>query len=1010
MKQELIQKYIETLVANLKTGDSSERTHYSAIEKFIEEIALELDIKEPDALIEPKNQSSGIPDMYLLNGKQQLIGHIEIKDLGQNLNEVESTEQIRRYLSDAGYPNLILTNYTEWRLYRSGEMIDSAIVADPRQLKGGLVTHFGKENLEALLREFVGYVLPRITTPKRLALELAKRAQVLRNHVVKYELEKESGSPLHGVYHTFKEYLLPNLNHDDFANLYSQTMAYGLFIGWLNAKDNDNFNRTNAEDYVPKDMPLLRAVFGQLSGSQTPENVKRVVDDIATLLNSIDRVKLEVKLKHRNHADDPIIYFYEDFLAEYDPKEREKRGVYYTPVPVVNFMVRSAHEILKTKFNKPQGFADKDVYVLDPAAGTCTFPVEIMRQALEEYKGQSLQPVVDRLLQQVVGFELMMSSYVLGHFKVDSFIKNDLDLTVINPFRLYLTNTLTNEELKESQIPFAKELSHESHEAFSVKNQESVLVIIGNPPYEINSTNNSPWITDLIKDYRKYEDERKEANPKTLQDDYVKFFRFAQWKLDQKGEGILAFISNHSWLDNLTFRAMRQQLLKSFDEIYVLDLHGNTKKKETAPDGSKDENVFDIQQGVAISILIKKSSSRSDAVVFRSDLFGRRKVKEENLLGNSLSSVGWQTVKPKSPNFLLVEQKEDKEYDSWPRIDKMFQVSTTGIKTHRDHFVIDFDKHSLKNRAQQFAHGEISPEVFDLKDTRDFSIQRAKQVLASKNFDELIQPVAYRPFDNRWLIYDGAVANRPRRRVMRHLLSGDNIAIEVTRQLATNDGFYHALVSDKLTECCYISTATKETAYVFPLWLNDDDTNQLIKEGRKTNFHPDHLANFREHVTRASEEDIFSYVYGTLYTPQYRHQYNEFLRRDFPRIPWPKNEKHFTQVANLGHQLIDLHLMKSSLKPQGTFTGEGTSTMTKVRREDEKIWINDSQYFGDISDEVWKYRIGGYQVLDKWLKSRKGRILDLDDTDHFRQVAAILEESITIQHKLDEVWANNAKV
>jgi len=1045
MKQEIFQTYIEALVKNLKTGDSSERTHYSALEDFIERMGKDLG-HDCDAVIEPKNQVRGIPDFYVLDSRGRLIGHIEVKDVGLSLIEVEKTEQLKSYLQEGTYPNLILTDYTDWWLYKNGERVNQVHFADPDQLKAGVAASFANEDLHNLLRDFISVRTAQIRSPKVLAERLAEKARVLRDNVIKFELEAEKDSQLESIFHTFREYLLPDMDTKQFADLYAQTLTYGLFVARLHAPE-EKFNRDSAERFVPASIPLLRAVFSYLSGAQTPASVIRLVDEIVDLLIATKVPDLVGSLKHTKKTDDPIVYFYEDFMAEYDPAERELRGQYYTPAQVVSYMVRSVHQILKDKFNKPLGLADSSVHILDPATGTATFPAEIIQTALreDEKQGQSgsTQQIVDQILQNMSAFELMMGSYVVGHLKIDVLLR-ELKLKMNYPFRLYLTNTLNNKELQPSFAPMATELSHETHEAQKVKNEEGVLVIIGNPPYSGHSSNNSKWITKLMRgedistnsktdNYFEVDgvslSQLGERNPKWLNDDYVKFIRFAQWKIEQVGEGILAYITNHAWVDNPTFRGMRQSLLKAFDEIYIYDLHGSTKNKETTPDGGKDENVFDIQQGVAISIFIKHADKSK--VVKHSDLFGLRGIKYETLLDNSYKSTSWAPLNPKSPGYLLSPAREDSEYDSWPSIQDIFQVSSVGIVTARDRLTIGFSEIEIQQRISQFSalDAEQARTVFNLgDDVRDWKVHWAQEDLRQTNLSpNNIKKIDYRPLDSRFTYYTGKLKGficMPRKEVMRHLIGGNNIALVSTRQIS-GDKFEHALVASSIVESTYISNRTREIGYVFP--LRPEEAGAIAASGGQvSNLKSSFLDSIRGQAPKTTDEAAFAYIYGILYTPAYRSKYNEFLRRDFPRIPWPKDQKQFDEISQLGQDLIDLHLMKASVKSLGSFEGNGNSvvekivyheggpelTRTKWTRSPEpatvygknSVSINNVQYFKGISRNVWEYRIGGYQVLDKWLKSRKDKFLSPDDVTYFRKIAAILAETIKIQEKLDQAW------
>ncbi|MDR3626702.1 MAG: N-6 DNA methylase [Ignavibacteriaceae bacterium] len=603
-------EYLLQLFKKYQKGDATEISYYSTLEKFLKKFSEINRKKKIEITTIPKKTEAGNPDFRIWDGRQKITGYVEAKDLGTDLDKIEDTDQIKRYTTT--FPNVILTNFTEFRLYRNSELIDKVLIARPYILKKlkTVPPVENEEELYKLLDKFLDFSLPQTFTAKTLAVELAKRTKFLKDEVVNEELKRNNES-VHGFYNAFKEFLIAGISEDEFADLYSQTITYGLFASRLRA--GDEFTRKSAYDYIPKTIGILRDIFRYISLEDIPQQMEIIIDDIAEVLAVADAKKILDKYYHEGKGSDPILHFYETFLEEYDPATREKRGVYYTPEPVISFIVRSLHNILKEKFNIVDGLASKDVTLLDPAGGTLGFIAYAIQVAVEEFEGKYGKGAVkDFLKHQVLknyySFELMMAPYAIGHMKI-SFLLEELGYVMKDDERVkyYLTNTLDMQELDSAKFPGMSSLSHESHEAGKIKKQQPILVVLGNPPYSGQSSNTGEWISEEIKGYYKVDGKPLgEKNPKWLQDDYVKFIRFAQWKIDQAGEGVVGFITNHGYLDNPTFRGMRQSLINSFDEIYVLDLHGNSLKKEKAPDGSKDENVFDIMQGVAVVFMIKK--------------------------------------------------------------------------------------------------------------------------------------------------------------------------------------------------------------------------------------------------------------------------------------------------------------------------------------------------------------------------------------------------------------------
>ncbi|MFH1007245.1 MAG: N-6 DNA methylase, partial [Candidatus Latescibacterota bacterium] len=632
----MLKSYLKRIAEIAHQGDAREESYYSALETLLNEYAESAGRGNIHVTTLPKKTEAGNPDFRIWDGTQHIVGYMEAKaPTVEFLDPVETSEQLKRYLHT--FPNVILTNFFEFRLYRNGSLTDKVLIGRSSIVHrlGGIPPVEKESDFFKLLDTFFSFSLPKVYSAKTLAVELAKRTRFLKDEVIAQELEavdqtflsdrgrtdsdrsdwpdhgeKQTGtSVLHGFYEAFRKYLIGGLSEAEFADLYAQTITYGLFAA--RTRSEGTFNRKLAYDNIPHTIGILRDVFKFVSLGDLPQQMEWVIDDISEVLAVTDVKNILRKYFHEGKGKDPIVHFYETFLAEYDPHTREKRGVYYTPEPVVSYMVRSLHQVLKQRFDKTDGFASTSVTVLDPAAGTLTFLAQAAQLAVEEFvskygKGGKEKIIKEHILENFYAFELMMAPYAVGHLKM-SFLLEELGykLQEEDRFKLYLTNTLEMEELAYIEIPGMASLSEESHLAGKVKKEQPVLVILGNPPYSGISTNKGDWITGLIENYKYVDGKHFGETKHWLQDDYVKFLRFAQWKIDEAGEGVLGFITNHSYLDNPTFRGMRQSLMNSFDEMYILDLHGNSLKKERCPDGSKDENVFDIRQGVAIAIFIK---------------------------------------------------------------------------------------------------------------------------------------------------------------------------------------------------------------------------------------------------------------------------------------------------------------------------------------------------------------------------------------------------------------------
>jgi len=775
-------------------------------------------------------------------------------------------------------------------------------------------------------------------------------------------------------------------------------------------------DKDSAWRFIPGKVPLLKDVFYSFSGPNTPESLSGPVDDILRVLNKTDISAIyEESFRQKK---DPVIHFYETFLNAYNPEERGKLGVYYTPVPVVSYIVRSIHILLKRKFKKTKGLAEEDVTLLDPAAGTLTFIIRAIREALSELKEShsGLVPlqIENHILPNYFAFELLIVPYIIGHLRAAMVLEREFDykLKENERFRFYLTNSLEMREPKQALL--LPELTEEGKEAKRVKGEVSILVVLGNPPYSVSSENKSEFIENLMEDYKK--DVRKEKNIQPLSDDYIKFIRFAHWKIDQTGKGVVGFISNNSYLSGIIHRGMRKELLKTFGEIYILNLHGSSRIGEKTPEGGKDENVFDIQQGVAIAIYVKLEKPLKKKKVYYADVWGLRKEKYKYLRKNDVTSTDWQELEPKEPYYFFVPKDFalQEEYEKFWKVTDIFKVWSSGVKTRRDKFMVAFSKEELFQRLKIFV-GNLSDEIVSgslrIKDTKYWSIKKAREEVRKVDFGSKIVPYAYRPFGNQFVFYFPNIIERgdAREPLMKHFLK-ENVALVSTRILS-QPPFKHVFVSDSISDMCLISIKTKEASYYFPLYLYPDKPKGETE--RTSNFTAEFLQAVKEALgTEPTPEETFYYIYAVLYSPTYRKRYEEFLKIDFPRVPLLKDYEKFKKLSELGKELVELHLLKHPALQEGDreigFPKSGSNKVEKVKYDEktERVYFNKEQYFEGISKEVWDYRIGAYQVAEKYLKDRKGRELSMGEIEHYMKVVKAIERTIEVQGRVDEVLKN----
>jgi len=1064
-------EYCKRIESALKAGNATEHTHRPALKSFIESLNSEI-----TATNEPKRIKCGAPD-YIVTRGEIPVGYIEAKDVDESLDNAEKSEQLARYRESLG--NLVLTDYLEFRWFVLGEHRLTGRLATVGTNGSLKAVKKGAEEVAELLTAFINAQIPMVASAKELAQRMAAIARLIRATIARTFTDEDKGGALHQQMEGFRKVLLHDLTQDQFADMYAQTISYGLFAAACNVKGSEHFTRQHAAYNLPKTNPFLRKMFGHIAGPDLDDRIVWAVDDLAELLHHTNISAILEDFGKRTRREDPVVHFYETFLAAYDPKMREARGVYYTPEPVVSYIVRSVDQILKTDFNLKDGLADATkiklkasgkkseaevhkVLILDSAAGTGTFLYGVINTVFESFKnnlGMWSGYVSEHLLPRLFGFELLMAPYSVAHMKLGLLLENTgYDFATDERLRVYLTNTL-EEAHADSKLPlFAQWLAEEANSASHIKQEVPVMVVLGNPPYSGHSANTGQWIADLLRGHDSltgkptsnyFEVDGKplgERNPKWLNDDYVKFIRFAQWRIEQTGYGVLAFITNHGYLDNPTFRGMRQSLMDTFDDIYLLDLHGNSKKKERSPDGSKDENVFDIQQGVAIGVFVKRKNGKKKAATVRhSHLWGVREVFEEDaqderilsggkyhwLWQNDICTTDWTTLEPQSPFYLFVPQDSDlqSEYDRGWRITEAMPVRTMGITTGRDAFATAHTDAELKQRILALAgnaEDEVIRDRYGLVDSSSFSLKKARQWSRTKGALQAIIPIGYRCFDRRFVIYSANILARPREEVAVHQIGKSNkslVTFRAIRELPWN----HAFASDLPVTKEFISSL--DNCYSFPLYLYNDRTKLFgdQDDARQPNLAPKFVEDLEWHLKLVfnaegkgdftetfGAEDVFNYLYAVFHSPTYRARYSEFLKGDFARLPLTANADLFRALCGLGEKLVGLHLMEEQGPKITSYPIPGDNSVEVLRytepgegADQGRVWINREQYFEGVPPEVWSFHVGGYQVCQKWLKDRKGHKLTYDDLTHYQQVVSALAETIRLMGEIDDVIEDN---
>lgn len=1026
-----IQDYLEKVRAQYASGQATEHSYRPALYALFQSIDPKLTV-----INEPKKTDAGMVD-FVFARDGVAIGWAEAKDIDKDVIRLKgySVEQRKRY--EAAYPNLIYTNGVDFEFIRGGEQVHFVSIAEFQPGLPPLSDNF--EELERQLKLFAEQKPISIKSASKLAEMMAAKAAIIKDEIaLALKDDPEFRTGLGGQFKSFKANLLPNLEPDEFADIYAETITYGMFAARFHDDDLTTFSRQEALEKLPASNPFLKGLFRYIAGTELPRRLEYIVDDLVQVMRASDPQSLFRDFGKFTARNDPFIHFYEDFLAAYNPKKRRSRGVWYTPEPVVDFIVRAVDEVLKTEFGLSDGLADTSkvtvdwdtgqnhpktgkpitekrqvhkVQILDPATGTGTFLAKAVQLISDRVKarapGKWSGYVEQDLLPRLHGFELLMASYAMSHMKLDMQLTESGYKPSAKPPRLsvWLTNALEPAE-REVRDLFFQPLAEEARGASEVKRQTPIMCVIGNPPYSGHSSNKGRWISDLLEPYRTEPGGTRrleERSFKYINDDYVKFIRLAESMLVANGSGVAAMITNHGYITNPTFRGMRWKLMQSFSSLYVLELNGSAKRVGTQSTG--DENVFDIQQGVAIIVAIRRADHRPSTQVHYGSLSGSRISKNERLIQRTLGDTEWTAVSPAVGSFYSFAPFNtvgDAIYAQAPSIRDMFEVSSIAMQTGDDASLV----------------GETSEALAARLEVGDASAHR------------LIRPFLYRPFDRRFVVYaqntaaarnagvDVPGSYRPRYDALRHMQSR-NLALLVPRQLAA-EGFHHAFVAAELPEMCVISSKTKEQNVALPLYAYREASAQsdaFAAKHRALNLDPKLYAalckaagidpahqagpddDFRAATgdARPSEVKVFDYIYGVLHSPDYRATYAEFLKIDFPRIPYPASPEVFAHVSERGEALRRLHLMEAAAigETPYVFDGEGDDVVAAgyPKFEGGRVLINKDQYFDAVPEVAWSFYIGGYQPAQKWLKDRRGRALSWDDIGHYQKIIKILDET-----------------
>ena len=1013
-----VDTFLEQVRRTHSTGVATEHSYRSAIESLVN--SLHPNVK---AINEPKRVACGAPDFIVHRG-ELVIGHIEAKDLGVNLRSLNDANkrQMRRY-RDA-LPNLIYTNCLDWDFYRSGELVASLSIGTFADGVGPATD--ATLALQSMLQDFVAQAPQTITSPKDLAEKMAAKAALIRDvlfNALNADISKND-SELSGQYQAFRDNLIHEITREEFADIYAETIAYGLFAARLHDPTQDAFSRQEALGLLPKSNPFLRNLFSYIAGTNLDDRIAWIIDELAAVFQAANVAKILHGLGKLTGRSDPFLHFYETFLTAYNPSKRKARGVWYTPEPVVKFIVRAVDRVVREEFGLSDGLADTSkvtidwdtgqsdkkgrfittkksvhqVQVLDPATGTGTFLAEIIKLVALRVRAAASglwpQYVEQELIPRLHGFELLMAPYAMCHMKLDMILTELGYVPTSTPPRLsvFLTNSLEEGARANQTLPFAQWLSNEVKEANTIKRDMPIMCVVGNPPYNPSSKNNGPWIASHMDVYKRDLGERKI----NLNDDYMKFIRLAEVLIEKNGKGIVAMITNNSYLDGTTQRTMRRHLMSTFAKIDIFNLHGDIR---SGKDGL-DENVFDITQGVSI-VVMRRVPGASSSIRYV-DLIGKRLDKYRALSEFEDLQSKLTPIIPREPYYFFTPREAPEVQEAFA-LGELFPVNSSGIQTKNDSVAIAWSASQRDRIISDFESLSLDELETRYPSKKVWSTSKAREDISSGLFDR--RTITYRPFDVRHTVLtrrSGGFLGRPRYDVMQHI-EEDDVSLVVNQKFVGSE-FSHVSIAKSLVAHGTHYLGNRGQDIVFPVYLR---TGAIGSSARRPNLNPALYEKFKGLAsTRERSVDVMSvvdYVYAVLHSPAYRSAYAEVLRNGLPLLPWPRDAIEFWGMADIGTSLRRLHLME---QPElgiadFPFSGDGDGVVREYRLEAGKVWINKSQYFENVSGRCWSYLFGGYQPAQKWLKDRVGRQLSYSEIRHYQNILQVLGKTGEVVDQMD---------
>ena len=1068
-----IETYIECVNSYFVTNVATEHSYREPLQHLLKQILNRGVKKDKDKIIvinEATRKDYGAPDLEFRKN-DVAISFMETKKIGDSdlLGEKDKQhkEQFDRYKNAVNI--IAFTDYLSFYLYENGQQTISATIGRIEQ--GQIVLNENEQQLSEFLKIVctLGAAEPQpIRSAKLLAETMAAKAKIIADALGKAMKKNETNEDqdLHAKLDAFRRFLVHDMSIEQFTDFYAQTIIYGLFVARIYDKKPKLFSLQEAAELIPAINPFLKKIFKHLALADLHDGIRWIVEDLVTIFRVTD-----MKRVMRNYGKDPLVHFYEEFLDAYNPKIREDFGVWYTPHEVVSFIVNAVDTILREKLDIPKGLADNSmityknqlfhkVQILDPATGTGTFLAVAAAKIYKSYtdKGQEglwQEDVVKKIIPRLNGFEYLMAPYTMAHLKVATALHlDDQQDQLPDRLNIFLTNSL-DKDYPEGRLDFAKFITDESNAASLIKRDTPVMVVMGNPPYNEKSANNGDWIKDLMDDYKQEPGQKKiyirtikksgkkiyqntlkgEHNPKGLNNDYCKFIRLGQNFVETTQEGVLAYICGNTFLDTSLFRGMRYELLSKFDEIYIINLHGSTKRNESTGT-QKDECVFNIQVGVSINIFIKRKDGNNGqlARVFYKDIYGSQRKKLQYLSAHQLNDVDFQEIHPSAPfyTFRIRSQHLREQYDAGFNIRELMTVNVQGFTTDKDFVAIQYEAKDIRNIVFAMQSDKDDTELqeeYGFSDSRDWKLKSARSLLKATSFgiedvDKYTSQVCYRPFDFRWTFFHKTLVTYPRPLLQNSVHNKQNIVLCLGK--AGN------VIGDNEWSLVYISTFPTDKnvvprggAYLFPLFVYDQEGVEHI------NFSEDILKKIEERIglsLQATSEDkehskgyppivLLDYVYAVLHSTRYRRTFHECLQDGFPTIPYPSSASYFFQMAKMGEEIRNLHLLEGITEDDIITTypvrlpKDNNLCVKREFSETEdgfgRVWINDKQYFDHVPTVAWNMVVAGYQPLDRWLKDRKGKRLTSDEIIHYQLMVTALQKQKTVMEEIDAIFKTN---